>query len=610
MSIRFANGSNCTKYFSLFSSGEIQTKINIDREYFIETTDKDTITCVGEYKGGTSNGAAGTKLSLIVTISIKDVNDVVPKFFGLQQPIDNRTVYENLRKGSIVLYLMPYDLDNGANGTVNFTIIEGNEEDYFKLRPPVSGDNSPDRVLYLNKDLDYEQIPVFNLTFKITDHGETPLVSYQYLLIHLIDVNDEDPAFPVSQFYFDVPEDHPVGRDHPFGRVNATDQDSATHAEIFYLLVGSSDVFEVNITTGELYLLQSLDYDAGAPTLSFSVDARNPGMKTGTNAEIEVTVLDVNDEVPKLIQITPTAIFENETSFDITAIYQDSDMESPNNQIVNASVSFSSPVEYQIFLLGGGPLYFIRIIANYTLDREKTPVLNATIFVTDNGLSPLTSITTVSIEIIDANDNAPQFTQEKFLGKVLEVSEPERYVLTVTAIDPDYKENAEFEFMISEVTPPIAQDWFTIDSITGDIYLVKKPSYSSVEGQVDINVTARDHAGNSNWTVVEISVIPPITFEPNSFQEYSNINLVGSSTVYIEFRTDRSNSSLLLLYQRSIDQQSPLLEAYLQLIENKMVYSNGSNEIEKTFDFQSNKWYSVLIETVSNRSSIVIHKYY
>lgn len=594
---RFSNGSNCTKYLNLFPSGEIQTKINIDREFFIETTNKDTMTCVVEYKSAGSN----TKQSIIVTIAIKDVNDVIPRFFGLQQPEDNRTAYENLMNGSIVLYLMPYDLDNGDNGTVDFSIIKGNEENYFKLRSPVTGDSSNDKVLCINNELDYEHIPEFNLTFKISDHGNPPLVSYQHLLIHVIDVNDQDPTFTISQFYFDVPEDHPIGRDHPFGRVNASDQDSPTHAQIFYLLKESSDTFEVNITTGELYLIQSLDYDRGTTTMTFSVVARNPGMKVGTTAEIEVGILDVNDEVPFLDTINPMSVYENTANVTLFhAIYKDLDKESPNNQINESiSVSLSPPISFIIASTKAFKdlnLFVITIAVNEALDREITPVLNMTFIVSDSGSNPLTSSTTISIEVLDLNDNAPQFTLDRFSGKALEVSIPDRYILTVTAVDPDLGVNAEFQFSISKVAPVDALDWFSINASTGDVYLVKQPSYSKVQGLVEVFVTATDNAGNSNTTVVEISIIPPFTFEPNSFQNYSNIDLIGSSTVYIEFRTDDYNSSQLILYQRSSEQQS--VEAYLQLIGSKIVYSNGSQQIETTFEFQPNKWYSVLIEMV------------
>ncbi len=596
---RFDNGSFCLDYFNLLSAGEIQTKIDIDREALVETRDSDILTCVVTYKDDQDN-----TLSLVVTIEIEDLNDVVPTLFGLQHPVQNQTIYENLAIGQVIRYLMPYDLDKGLNGTVNYTIINGNELKFFELRSPtIDGDASPDRLLYLLKPLDYEQTPLFNLTFQITDKGVNPLMSYQQLLIHVADVNDQIPIFHSPSFHFNVAETAPIGSEYPFGRVNATDEDSATHAQIFYRLSQSSlefsDLFDVNTTTGSLSLLRPIDYDSDEPVeYAFSVEARNPESIGGTNAKITVTITDVNDEVPTLHN-TPSnieEISENIMPKLIVAPYQDKDEHSPNNEIVNVSVSFSPAVSYlqpSISILPMSELYFVTVQINETLDREKTPIINLTIFVTDNGIPSQTSETTFTITVTDENDNAPQFNKEKFTGKISESSRPNRYVLTVTAFDLDNGSNGTFHFDIIETMPSIAQGWFSINSTTGDIHLINEVDYYAVNGRVELLVSATDHGNdsNTNTTIVEISILPSITFPPNSFQEYSIIDLIDSSIIYLEMRTDRNGTNALLMYQYS---DSTITS--LQLIDNRLVYLRDDTMIEKNVTFHQNKWYSILID--------------
>ncbi len=570
----------------------------MDREALVQ----DSITCVVTYIT-----QQGTKSSLLVTIDVQDVNDVVPRFSNLQYPIHDLTIYEDLDEGQVVLYLMPFDPDSGLNGTVNYTITSGNEEGYFDLRLPMNvEENFPDRVLYLVKELDFEQTPLFNLTIRITDKGPHPLVSFQYILIQVTDVNDVNPTFPISNFYFDLPETHPVGKGHPFGKINATDEDSAIHAQIFYQLSQSSltdygELFAVNTTTGELYILQSFDYDDSdqPDDYTFFVDARNPESATGTTAEITVTVIDENDEKPLLTKFNRYEIRENVIPDNFVASFIDRDSSSPNNEIVNASISFDPPVNHtqpniQVLTVLSTTIHFVDFQITQTLDRETTPFVNLTMHVTDNGTPPQTSETLITITVTDENDNAPQFLQEKFTGKLAEASKPTRLISTVLAIDPDQGSNAEFSYAIENTNPETAGEWFSINSTTGDISLVADPSYSTtVDGRVDITVTATDTGGNSNSTLVEIYVLPSVTFQPNSFMEYSNMDLIASSIVYLEFRTDRNNSNVLLLYQHSA---AGSLSVSLEIINSKIVYStNGVSQIEKSVHLLQNKWYSVLL---------------
>ena len=157
-----------------------------------------------------------------------------PLFFGLNHPVHTLNIFENLTTGQPILILMPYDLDKGANGTVNYTIIKGNGGGYFELHRILSNtERSPDRILYLAKELDHEKTRSYTITFRIADQGPNQLTSPQQLPINIQDVNDQSPSFVTSLYSFEVPEDQPVGKDYPFGRINATDDGSAIHSEIF-----------------------------------------------------------------------------------------------------------------------------------------------------------------------------------------------------------------------------------------------------------------------------------------------------------------------------------------------------------------------------------------
>ena len=56
---------------------------------------------------------------------------------------------------------------------------------------------------------------------------------------------------------------------------------------------------------------------------------------------------------------------------------------------------------------------------------------------TDGGEPPLHNHATVNITVIDANDNAPVFTQAAYAANVIENSGVGRTILTLTATDLD-----------------------------------------------------------------------------------------------------------------------------------------------------------------------------
>ena len=547
-----------------------------------------------------------TTCSLLVTFNIQDINDVVPTFFGLNHPVHTLNIFENLATGQPIEILMPYDLDKGANGTVNYTIIKGNEDGYFELHR-ILGDNerSPDRILYLAKKLNRKNVQSYNITFRIADQGPNQLTSTQQLLIKVQNVNVEIPSFN-DKYSFEVPEDQPVGKDYSFGRINATDDDSAIHSQIFYFFDNSSqfrDLFAVNVTTGELYLLKSIDYDSASSypiEYEFHVEARNPASLVGTDAHICVTIIDVNDEIPRLIDqgFNKYEIQENENFYQFVAAFKDNDKHIPNNNISNGTVSFVPNVahsEVTVEYEKDHHFYFLFFKITEPLDREKTPYFELTISVADKGTPPLTSHTNVTINVTDINDNAPQFTEERFIGKIAKASEPKKYVLTISARDPDEGINGRFYFMIDSVSPDTAWNWFSINASSGQLFLTANRSYiSDVNGKIEINVSAKDYGNDmkTNKTTVEVTVIGSITLQPNAFQEYSKIDLISSSIVYVEFRTDRNESDALLLYQHSNSFQQ---RATLQIKDKKLVYSSNNNVLENDVHLYQNRWYSALI---------------
>lgn len=71
--------------------------------------------------------------------------------------------------------------------------------------------------------LDREEVAQHNLTVVAADHGSPRRSATQLLLVHVLDVNDETPAFPRSHYEVSLAENLPPGAS--VLQLQATDRD-------------------------------------------------------------------------------------------------------------------------------------------------------------------------------------------------------------------------------------------------------------------------------------------------------------------------------------------------------------------------------------------------
>ena len=585
------------------SNGEIQTDVDIDREAVVNATHdhSDQIECPVKYRSENNN-----MQTVVVQITVEDINDQTPRFFGLASPVHQLNVYENVAVGQPLVYLAPDDQDEGPNGTVQFHITGGNVLGLFRLDLAIGDDSqSPERILYLAQPLDHENRSSYNLSLTLSDMGSPPLTAIQYIVIKVVDVDDQSPMFPASEITFDVPENHPLGSMQPFGNVSAIDSDSDANNIVFYyfdetgIVENADQYFGVTSVTGELYLLKRLDYEMSPAirTYTFGVIARSQSSLQGATVTVTVHVKDANDESPQYVleEHLVQNITENQDNSTILLIVRDRDISSTDNRIssiqlqLEPNVAHSEPTNELVVPNSG----ISRLKFNITqpLDREKTPVILATFILTDSGTPSLTSVINVTINVEDINDNAPQFNQSSSVS-ISEATAIGKEVLQLSAEDDDNEKNGTIRYSIVKVTPSEATAWFTLDEVSGLLTLSATPDYD-VAANVLIEVRAADLGSPplSNMTLVNISISPPITFPPRSFQQYNGYDLFQDPIIYMEFRTGSMNA--LLLYQTT--ENGDEFRA-LQIINGSIVYSSSAESTSTDTMIQVDKWYSLLID--------------
>lgn len=95
------------------------------------------------------------------------------------------------------------DRDHGPDGSVLFSLIDGDSEGRFQIDPK-SG------VIELRKQLDRETKEMYSLIIRATDQGVPSLSSTATVNVELLDVNDNPPLCNNSSYVIEVAENFTV----------------------------------------------------------------------------------------------------------------------------------------------------------------------------------------------------------------------------------------------------------------------------------------------------------------------------------------------------------------------------------------------------------------
>eukprot|EP00794_Sanderia_malayensis_P016064 gene16064-17687_t len=128
------------------------------------------------------------------------------------------------------------------------------------------------------------------------------------------------------------------------------------------------------------------------------------------------------------------------------------------------------------------------LILNSTLDYETQTTYRFTVLARDAGSPSLKDKAQVTINVIDVNDNRPEFTVSKFVVNVTESSQINREVYKVVAKDKDANSNAAVRYSL--LSGDIGNT-FTIDPIFGSVIAMKSLDHERTP-QYDLVISCHD----------------------------------------------------------------------------------------------------------------------
>ncbi|XP_004397918.1 PREDICTED: protocadherin gamma-A6, partial [Odobenus rosmarus divergens] len=470
-------------------SGSLVTADRIDREELCAQT----APCLVSF-----NILIEDKLNLYpVEVEIVDINDNTPRFFREELEVK---ILENAVPSSRFPLMEVYDLDVGMNSLQGFK-LSGNSHFSVDVRSEANRPKYPELVL--ERALDREGEAIYHLVLTAMDGGDPIRSGTAQILVIVLDVNDNAPVFTQPVYHVNVPENLPVGT--PVLSVNATDQDEGVHAEITYSFLRVTEkiskIFCLNVSTGEISTSANLDYEDSS-FYELDVEARDrPGLLD--RAKVLITILDVNDNVPEVVVTSGSrSVAESTPPGTVIALFQVYDRDSGLNGLVTCSISRSLPFELEKSVDN-----YYQLLTSTVLDREQVSLYNITITATDKGIPPLSTETLIYLNVEDINDNPPAFPQSSYSVYIPENNPRGASIFSVTAHDPDSRENARVTYSLSEDTLQGASlsSYVSVNSDTGILYALHSFDYEQFR-DLQLRVTAHDSGDPPLSSNVSLSI--------------------------------------------------------------------------------------------------------
>ncbi|KAF7707587.1 cadherin EGF LAG seven-pass G-type receptor 1 isoform X2 [Silurus meridionalis] len=462
--------SRSNDYFQINpETGGITTLQSLDRE----VKDTHVFKVIATDKGTPKRSATA-----YLTITVSDTNDHKPVFEQTEYRVSIR---ENAEVGFEVMTIRATDGDAPSNANMIYRIVnEAKVNEVFEIDPRnglVKTKIRPDREVRSH----------YQVIVEANDQGRDPGPCSATATVHIMveDENDNFPQFSEKRYVVQVLENVFVNTE--VAQVKATDRDAGNNAKVHYSIISGNvkGQFYIHSPTGVIDVINPLDYEM-IREYNLRIKAQDGGRPPLINNTgiVVVQVVDVNDNAPMFVS-TPfqASVLENVNIGYSVMHIQAIDADSGNNAHLEYQLTATSPSFP--FIINNSTGW---ITVNMELDRETTEFYTFGVEARDHGVPVMSSSASVSVTVLDVNDNVPTFTQKLYNLKIHEDSPVGATVLTVTAIDRDV--NSVVTYQISSGN---TRNRFAITSQSGGgLITLAFPLDYKQERQYILIVTASD----------------------------------------------------------------------------------------------------------------------
>ena len=457
-----------------------------------------------------------------VTINVTDEND--PPYF----PNGNYfkvSVSEKSHNGTQIVFIGAYDEDNGPEGQLIYSIINGNENNLFTVDSSTGLVTVAVNTITLTPS-DFRNIP---LNISVQDSSVTSLISYVLVNVTIDDIDNNVPVFATNLYQRTVPESWNIS--DPIFAFEATDSDSGCSGALKYTIIRAEPpVFNIDQVSGLLYANTQLDYESYTSaniTVQVTSLGNNPGFVS--EATLNLIITDVNDNLPVINTIScPCFVMEEQPTvqhcYPLTVHDDDA-----NSQYTFMISSGNEATKFTIDSLTG-------IVSTLgSLDRE-TQSSYSLVIVASDGVT-LSNPVTLNVVIVDINDSPPIYSGSFKLNVSLDTSDGYE-ITSLAAVHNDVGYNGLTRYELASNTAANVTKTFFIDPLTGGLFL-KQDSTLMYGDTYYFDVIATDVLipNQQSQTDVSITITDPLNIAPSFLLSYNERRVSKNSPLHTVIAT-------------------------------------------------------------------------
>lgn len=462
--------SRSNDFFEIDSqTGSITTIQPLDREVKDTHVFKVTVT---------DHGSPKRSATSYLTVTVSDTNDHSPVF---EQNEYRVSIRENVEVGFEVMTIRATDGDAPSNANMIYKIVnDDGVNSIFEI-------DSRNGLVRIRERPDRETQDQYQLIVEANDQGKDPgpRTATATVNISVEDENDNYPQFSEKRYVVQVLEN--VAVNTKIIQVEATDKDKGNNAKVHYSIISGNikGQFYIHSPTGVIDVINPLDYEM-IREYNLRIKAQDggrPPLINGTGMVV-VQVVDVNDNAPMFISTPFQATVLENVPIGYSVIHI---------QAIDGDSGENARLEYRLIDVTPGFPFVINnstgwITVSDELDRETMDFYTFGVEARDHGVPAMSSSASVSITVLDVNDNIPTFTEKVYSLKINEDAVVGTSVLTVTAVDRDV--NSVVTYQISSGN---TRNRFAITSQSGGgLITLALPLDYKQERQYVLTITASD----------------------------------------------------------------------------------------------------------------------
>ena len=439
------------------------------------------------------------------------VNHAIPQSISFPPLPYNFTLVEHAPADTFIGNVSVVEMTPALDDLI-YSIVGGSGDSFFHI-------NSFTGAITSLREVDRETYPELRLTINASLlNFEALFPASTEVIISIEDVNDNRPIFEPSFYTLTI-----VTTDVRTGvsllNVTAMDADEGINQELDYSITeveldGAQAIAPFLIDpSGGIFVDSSLS--SGVYHLTITANDRGSPSLFG----IAIAVIDVREPVPTAIQFNQSdytfAISENTPS---------------GSSIGSVHLDGLLPVFQQYLDFNITSIFFSvapttgEIRTRAAFDYEQVTTYNFTVGVrleipTENPPVSLSEVVDVTVNILDENDNFPQFTDFPESLSYPENRSMEEMVTQIVATDADSGDNSRLQYEIVNTV-----DNFRIDPDNGRLYVAESLDREDQEEYIlnirvsDMGDPARSIEDSVAFTLLDINDNPPVLTSGSVYQ--------------------------------------------------------------------------------------------